>query len=97
MNEVYKIIWSPQAENSYLNILEFLIENWSVKVALNFEEKVEEYFKLLSKHPKLCIASKSKKNIRKCIVTHQTSFAYRIVNNTIELITFFDNRSSHNY
>ena len=37
----YKIVWSPLAEEKYLEILAWLIENWSLKAAEEFESKVE--------------------------------------------------------
>ena len=76
MIKKYEIIWSPQAEASYLKIIEYLLKVWTLKEVL---------------------ASEKQKNIRRCVITSQTSLAYRIVHNSIELITFFDNRSKHKY
>lgn len=97
MNDLYKIVWSIQAETSYLKILEYLIDNWTLKTAISFEKKVEDYLKILQKNPQMCKSSEIMLNIRKCIITTQTSLAYRIVNNSIELITFFDNRNNHHF
>ena len=48
----------------------------------------------ISNFPESCIESELFPDLRKCIVTKQTSFLYRIQSNEIEVITVFDNRSS---
>ena len=38
MNKL-NIIWSPVAEVEYLNIIKYIIENWSINDAGNFDDK----------------------------------------------------------
>ncbi len=90
------VIWSPLAEETYLSILEYLINNWSLTVAQKFDKKVEVLLNKLSKHTRLCPKSKQKL-LRKCVITHQTSLIYRVTDSCIELIIFIDNRSMHKY
>jgi plasmid stabilization system protein ParE len=96
MPEDTPVLWSPLAEETYLNILNYLIDNWSVNIAQQFDDKVESLLKHISKHTKLCPKSKHK-DLRKCVITHQTSLIYRITSTHIELIVFIDNRSQHSY
>jgi hypothetical protein len=49
-------------------------------------------FTRISHHPESCPKSSEFPNLYKCVVTEQTSYFYRIINNDIEIITVFDNR-----
>ncbi len=96
MHKSLAIIWSPLAEETYLNILEYLINNWSLDIALKFDNKVVTLINKLSKHNKLCPKS-ANKNLRKCVITRQISLIYGLTSNHIELVVFLDNRSQHNF
>jgi plasmid stabilization system protein ParE len=94
----YQIIWSPLAEEIYLSTLSYILKNWSLKEAEDFENKVESLINRLKTHTHLCPASRIQKNLRRCVVTSQTSLIYQIKNDRIiELVAFFDNRSNHKY
>ncbi len=89
------VYWSPQAEESYLNTLSFILLKWSVKEALNFQQKVESLIEKLKTHHMLCPASKKNSTLRRCVITHQTSLVYVIKKDELEIVAFFDNRSEH--
>jgi len=89
----YQIIWSPTAAETYFFILSNILNKWSIKEAEEFESKVNSLLEKLRVHHKLCPSSKSLKYLRRCVITRQTSLVYRINNNAIELVTFYDNRS----
>ena len=91
------IIWSPQAEESYLKTLEFIVEKWGKKIALKFDKSVEELIHKIATHKHICPESLIIK-LRRCVISQQTSMVYQIIDReTIEIITFFDNRSDHSY
>jgi len=93
-----EIIWSPFAEESYLRTLTYILENWSLKEAEDFENKVESLLNNLETHQHLCPKSKIQENLRRCVISSQTSIIYQINGDgNIELVTFFDNRSDHKY
>ncbi|RLD63591.1 MAG: type II toxin-antitoxin system RelE/ParE family toxin [Bacteroidetes bacterium] len=91
-----KIIWSNQAKFSYEEIIDFILEQWPTDIALDFENKTNNLLDKLKKNIKLCPNSK-KKQLRKCVIHKNTSLIYKIVKPNIELITFIDNRSEHQY
>ena len=91
-----QIIWSPIAEETYLNILNYLITEWSLNSAKKFDNKVQKLIEILQTNQKLCPKSKTT-NLRKCTVTPQASLIYRITNEYLEIVTFIDNRSRHDY
>lgn len=92
-----QVIWSPQAEESYLKTLEFIIDKWNKKAALKFDNSVEELISKIATHKHICPES-AITNLRRCVISKQTSMVYQLIGiNTIEILTFFDNRSKHNY
>ena len=92
-----RIIWSPIAEQTYLNILSQILELWTLKEAENFEAKVESLIEKLKKHNRLCPSSNTFKNLRRCVITTQTSLVYQNNADFIELVAFFDNRAEYLY
>jgi plasmid stabilization system protein ParE len=94
----YSIIWSPLAEEKYLEIISWLIENWSLKAAEEFEQKVESLIHRLTFFQNLCPPSKTQIKLRRCVITHQTSIVYQIrKDKVVEIVAFFDNRSDHKF
>ena len=92
------IIWSVLAEETYLKTLAQILDRWTIKEAEKFEEKVESLIEKLKIQKRLCPVSDKQKSLRRCVITPQTSLVYQIKDdNTIELVSFFDNRSKHSY
>ncbi len=91
-----KIVWSTQAVISYEKIIDFILEQWSPDIAFDFENRTNRLLDNLKNNKKLCPNSK-KKQLRKCVIHKNTSLVYKIVNQNIELVTFIDNRSEHQY
>ena len=88
--------WTEQALDSFEDIALQLIRKWNFKIAQDFDNDVQELIARLEINAKLCPPSKVKK-LRKCVVHKNASLIYRIKASTIELITFVDNRTNHNY
>lgn len=86
------IEWSPRAKNDYLNILNFLEEQWGEKIIKRFDDRLQHVLKLISESPEIYPASKKAEYVRKCVLSKQTSLYYRINLEKIEIITLFDNR-----
>jgi len=94
----YKIVWSTFAEETYLQILTYILENWGIKEAENFDNKVENLLLRLRYNKHICPSSKIQKRLRRCVVSPQTSMVYKInKERIIEIVAFFDNRSNHKY
>jgi len=89
------VIWSPLAEETYLNTLEFILKKWTVKETNEFVCTVRDLIEKIKSFKNLCPPSRKQKNLRKCVVSYQTSLVYRIHKNFIEIVAFFDNRSNN--
>ncbi len=92
----FNIIWSPVAEVEYLDILKYIMENWSINDADKFDNITNDLIDKITTNHKLCPKSEIT-NFRKCTVTHQTSLVYRINSDNIEIISFISNYSNHQY
>ena len=87
-----QINWSHRSKQDLISILTYLEKNWTSQVIKKFLNKVEKKLFLLSEMPYMCRASSVKKNVRRCVLTKQIVLYYRVKENEIELITFFDAR-----
>jgi len=88
-----KIEWSDEAENTYLDILSYLENNWSRKEVLKFIKRTETLLETILIQPYLFKASQNQP-IRKAVIGKQNSLFYRIDNDRIYLLTFWDNRQN---
>ncbi|TVQ93735.1 MAG: type II toxin-antitoxin system RelE/ParE family toxin [Bacteroidetes bacterium] len=93
----YFIYWSPLAEETYLKTLGQILDRWTINEVEDFEVKVEGLIEKLKTHKRLCPLSEKQTNLRRCVISPQTSIVYRINDNVIELVAFFDNRVEHQY
>ena len=87
-----KIRYSIRARQEELALLEYLVENFGRKKAKEVYDRIEKVLDEISKMPELFPASKKIKNVRKCVLSKQTSIYYRVVGEYIEVITFRANR-----
>ncbi len=85
------IVWSPQAQDAYLAILETTYY-FSTAAALELDEKLEKLLERLKKHKFSCPPSASLPGVRRCVVTRNVSLAYEIINDVIQIILVVDNR-----
>jgi plasmid stabilization system protein ParE len=72
------VIWSPLAEETYLDVLTQVLEKWTIREAEEFEAKVESLIDKLRTHKYLCPSSKNQKSLRRCVISPQTSLIYQI-------------------
>jgi plasmid stabilization system protein ParE len=89
----YKVIWSPQAEITFENVITFLSENWTNKQIENLLARTNKLINLISKNPFLFKGSE-KQNIHEVLITKHNLLLYQI-NETelkVELLAFFDTR-----
>ena len=86
------VIWSPVAELTYYEILEYLNENWTIKEVIAFVKRTDEVIGHISNNPLLYPYSKGR-DTHKCVVVKQVSLFYHVKSNDIiKLLMFWDNR-----
>lgn len=89
----YSVIWSPTAQLTYYQVLEYLNEKWTEKELNAFIARTEEVTTHISNNPLLYPYS-NESDTHKCVVVKQVSLFYRIKNSTIEFLMFWDNRQN---
>ncbi len=91
----YKVIWAPEAVNTFDNIIDYLSKHWSKKEVTRFIDDVEQTVFLLEKNPFLFRGS-SKVNVHEALITKHNLLLYQIVENSkrVELISFWDTRQN---
>jgi plasmid stabilization system protein ParE len=86
-----KIIWSEPAKLDYWNNIDYLIQEWSEKVAKNFINKVDMVINIITLRPKIFKLT-SYKNIRQVPITPHITLYYQLLNDSnVELVRFWNN------
>ncbi len=89
-----KIVWSKRASLRFDHIVSFLVGEWGEKSAKDFIIKVFDFLDTLSEFPEIGSLENKEKNIRGFTLLKQVNLYYRIKDDTIILILFFDNRQN---
>lgn len=84
------VIWAPQAKKDFWNNIDYLEAEWSEKSALHFIKKVDTTIALL-KNDTVLFLKTNYKNVYKIVITKHISLYYRIENETIQLLRFWNN------
>ena len=88
----YKISWTEIALEDYHAIIDYLITHWSLSIAVDFENTVNQKLSNLSKRPFAGIKSDKNPSVRSILFTKHNRLYYRITGNNIELLTIIDTR-----
>ena len=91
-----EVIWSEETFENYIKIVDYLLENWTIREVERFENNFNKLIDNLKNHTAICPKSKIL-DVRKCIIDENNSLIYKGINNKIFLITIIHNRSYHIY
>ena len=87
-----KIVFSANALEILLSVINYIERNWGSRQSEKFLEKVHKALDLASKNPYMFKASSIEDSVRKGFISKQTSFFYEIHENEIFILFFWDNR-----
>ena len=90
--KVSKIIWSPLAERQYLNIKDYLLEEFSQRELVNFNILLQKFEVVVKKYPDAYPETSFKKNLRRAILSKVVSVFYRVNGTVIHIVAVYDNR-----
>lgn len=93
MKKYYSLHWSPKALKKFIEISDSISKKWNLKTAIEFSYKVDKAIAGLRTMPE-AFPESSKKKIRKCVISKQTTAFYRFKKDTIEIIILFDTRQN---
>jgi plasmid stabilization system protein ParE len=90
-----KIEWTANALEDYRQVVDYLLKEWPLKVAVDFVNNLENRVDNLSSFPNIGIASLKDPFIRSIVITKHNKLYYRISPDKIEILDIFDTRQSH--
>ena len=94
MKSTYNIIWSDEALQNLKEIIDYLEHRWTQKEISNFSKLLDHNLNLIETTPFLFPLSYDFQNMRKVVLSSQTTIYYQIVDKEIHLITLFYNRQN---
>ena len=89
-----EIQWSKRADKKFDLIIEYLLEEWSEQVTKSFVQKVYDLIDVLAEFPEIGAIEYKEKGIRGFTIIKQINIFYRIKDNKIIILDFFDNRQA---
>lgn len=91
-----RILLTRRAEQNYSSIKEFIGRKWGNSSSLAFETRTIDFLRLLRNYPEMGSLEMPEKGIRAFQLTAQTRVFYRVKNDAIILLSFFDLRQHPN-
>ena len=88
---VKEIIWTPQAQITFNNVIDYLQNKWTEKEIVKFVESTERVIEYISQNPKM-FRRTNKINVFEALVTPHNLLIYKVFSGKIYLITFWDTR-----
>ena len=89
-----EIYWTRQADRKFDKILDFLLNEWNQQVIESFVKKVYDTLDILAEFPEIGTIEHKEKDIRGFTIVKQINVFYKIIDNKIIILDFFDNRQA---
>jgi len=96
----YPVRFSTLAFSEYEAILQYVSDNFGILKASEVDAHFERIINQLALNPEMYPASFKHKEIRRCVISRQTSLFYRFTGQFVEIISFranFKNSTSFNF
>jgi plasmid stabilization system protein ParE len=84
--------WSKRADQKFDKIIKFLGDEWGETSTKVFVRKVYDFLELLQEFPEIGTLENKETNIRGFVIVKQLTLFYKIDQQKIILLNFFDNR-----
>lgn len=93
-----KVEWTENAQDELNNIYDYLELNWTEKEIQKFSAILENSISSISIFPFMFPESRQKPNIRRCVLSKQTTMYYYVNQKLkiISILSLFDNRRNPN-
>jgi plasmid stabilization system protein ParE len=88
----FQIIWTENARNDLKKIIDYLLAEWSLDVAENFIEKLDQSLEMLTIAPYMGRSSDKIGGVRQILITKHNKLYYQVIDEDIFLLDFFDTR-----
>jgi len=91
-----KIVWSDKAKSSFTTTVSQIENKWSFNIASDFVKKANKIIESISNQPYLFPLTHLE-NVRKAVITKQTTLLYKVHEHHIEILFFWDNRQEPSF
>jgi plasmid stabilization system protein ParE len=88
----FQIVWHPAAKAHFNSIQQYLLDTWGEAAVEKFSKRVFSFLEILEKFPHIGSVENAELNIRGFTLSKQTRLLYKLVDNHIYLIAFYDLR-----
>lgn len=88
----FPVIWAPSAKEDYAALLEYVEKHFGLDAALELLDNTEKLLEEIAAFPGMFPASDKRKDIRKAVMSKQTSLFYRISQDQVQILYVWDNR-----
>ncbi len=88
------LYWSTRADKKFDEIIEYVLQEWGETVTKAFVKKVYDFLDILIEFPEIGSIEHVERNIRGFVIVKQLTVFYKIENDKIVLLNFFDNRQN---
>lgn len=88
----YVIQFTPEAENTFDSLTKQLLARWGIEYVYSFEDQIVKALDILAETPLLYPVIAESTQIRKCILHKNCSLLYKVIDSTVLVICFWDNR-----
>ena len=96
MKSGYNIDWSDEASGNLDSIIEYLQNRWTDREIGRFFKKLDKRIDTISRNPFAFPVVDFRDNLRKCVLSEQTTIYYEIKSDAVVILSLFDNRKDPN-
>jgi plasmid stabilization system protein ParE len=86
------VLYTEHSKETLTTVYEFIEERFGKKSADQFLIKTEKTIELIAEFPFMFKATSIDVNVRKCVISKQTSLFYRVTETEVHLLFFWDIR-----
>ena len=93
MKSISNVIWTKEANENLSKVIKYLEENWTEKEIKKFLTKLYKHISLIQTQPD-SFPKANNYNVRRSVVTKQITLYYSISQETLFIVSIFDNRQN---
>ena len=88
----YQVRWTENAVEDFEHLIQFLKREWSSQSAAKFIENIFYKIEIIKDLPYIGRQSEKMPDIRRILITKQSSIYYSLKDKVITILSIFDNR-----
>jgi plasmid stabilization system protein ParE len=94
LKPVGDIRWTDRALSEYEQLAEYLFEEWGEDIMLRVIAEIDHTVTRIQRSPEHFPVFIKSKGVRRCVASPQTSIFFKVKEDSIEILSLFDNRQN---